>query len=115
MGLSLNGKSRGLQTHVYTGSYPVVPVLDESFEWLRYKQYSNEKIEKKENDLYMKTVNQTTGKGVLDIDFSTGTATITEITKDDEISYNFFEILERFNGKQVNFSIREENPVEPIE
>lgn len=63
----------------------------------------------------MKTVNQTTGKGILEISFDEGVATITEITKDEEITYDFFEILERFNGKQVNFSIREENPIEPIE
>lgn len=63
----------------------------------------------------MKTVNQTTGKGVLDIDFSTGTATITEITKDDEIPYNFFEILERYNGKAISFRFAEENPIEPRE
>lgn len=63
----------------------------------------------------MKSVNQTAGKGILDINWQEGSAVITEITKDEEIPYNFFEILEKFNGKQVNFSIREENPVEPID
>lgn len=62
----------------------------------------------------MKSVNQTTGKGILEIDFESGIATITEITKDDEVPYNFFEILEKYNGKQVSFSIREENLVQPI-
>lgn len=63
----------------------------------------------------MKSINQTTGKGVLEIDFSTGQATLTEITKDDEIVYDFFEILEMYNGKQTSFSVREENMVQPIE
>lgn len=71
--------------------------------------------QRKRRLINMKSVNQTTGKGVLDINWSEGVATITEITKDGEIPYNFFEILEMYNGKQVNFSIREENPVEPIE
>lgn len=62
----------------------------------------------------MKSVNQTAGKGILEINWQEGSAIITEITKDDEIPYNFFEILELYNGKQINFSIREENPVEPI-
>lgn len=63
----------------------------------------------------MKTVNQTTGKGILEVLWDEGKATITEITKDDEITYDFFEILERYNGKQVNFSIREENPIQPVD
>lgn len=62
----------------------------------------------------MKNVNQTSGKGILDIDFSSGVATITEIKKDDEIPYNFFEVLERYNGKNISFTIKEENPIEPL-
>lgn len=63
----------------------------------------------------MKSVNQTAGKGILNIDWQEGSAIITEITKDDEIPYNFFEILELYNGKTVTFSIREEQPIQPLE
>lgn len=63
----------------------------------------------------MKTVNQTTGKGILEIDFATGVATITEITKDEEIVYDFFEILERYNNTTISFRLAEENPLNPVE
>lgn len=63
----------------------------------------------------MKVVNQVTGKGILEISFDEGRATITEITKDDEITYDFFEILERFNNKSVSFRLAEEQLVEPID
>lgn len=63
----------------------------------------------------MKSVNQTTGKGILEIDFASGVATITEITKDDEVTYDFFEILNKYNGKQISFRFAEENPILPIE
>lgn len=62
----------------------------------------------------MKTVNQTSGKGYLEINFEEGIARITEITRDDEVTYDFFEILSRYNNKHVNFSIKEENPLDPV-
>lgn len=63
----------------------------------------------------MKSVNQTSGKGYLEINFNEGKATLTEIVKDEEFVYDFFEVLEKYNMKNINFSIKEENPVEPIE
>lgn len=62
----------------------------------------------------MKSVNQTTGKGILDVNWETGEAIITEITKDDEIPYNFFEILEKYNKKNISFRFAEEQPIEPL-
>lgn len=63
----------------------------------------------------MKSVNQTSGKGFLEINFDEGKATLTEIVKDEEFTYDFFEVLSKYNLKHVNFSIKEENPIEPIE
>lgn len=63
----------------------------------------------------MKSVNQVSGKGYLELHFDEGRATITEITKDDEVTYDFFELLNRYNLKHVSFTIKEEQPVEPIE
>lgn len=34
---------------------------------------------------------------------------VTELTKDDELRYDFKEILSEFNGKQVSITIKEEN------
>ena len=63
----------------------------------------------------MKDVNQVSGKGILDIEWQDGKAVFTVITKDSEIPYDFFEILERFNKKTVSFSIKEENEIQPLE
>lgn len=52
---------------------------------------------------------QVSGKGVLDINWDSGTATITTNTKDSEYVYDFFKILEGYNGKQIFFSITEES------
>lgn len=55
-----------------------------------------------------KKVNSTTGKGILDIDWTAGKATITTITKDDELVFDFFKILNEYNGKQISFNLKED-------
>lgn len=60
----------------------------------------------------MKTVNQTSGKGFLEIRFEDGIARITD-SKDDT-TYDFFEVLSRYNNKHVSFSIKEENLLDPV-
>lgn len=62
-----------------------------------------------------KKVNSVNVKGVLELNFEEGLGRITEITKDDEIPYNLFEILNEFNSKTVTISIKEEKELEPIE
>ena len=62
----------------------------------------------------MKNANSTSGKGFLEIDWTEGKATLTTVTKDSEDVYDFFAELEKFNGKQVSFSIKLEDEVQPI-
>lgn len=62
-----------------------------------------------------KKTNQVGFKGVLDVDFQTGEGTVTEIVKDVESVYNFFETLNEFNGKTVTISIKEENELPKVE
>lgn len=62
----------------------------------------------------MKLTNSASGKGILDLDFSSGKATLTFIKKNEELQYDFFELLERFNGKMISFSITETNEAETI-
>lgn len=54
-------------------------------------------------------------KGILDLDFNAGTATVTEIVKDAENEYDFFKLLSRFNGKSVAISITEENELPTVD
>ena len=54
-------------------------------------------------------------KGVLELNFDEGIARITEITKDSEQVYDFFEIINEFNGKSISFSIKEEQDLIPLE
>jgi len=54
-------------------------------------------------------------KGILDVNFDEGIARITEVTKDSEQVYDFFEIINEFNGKSISFSIKEEQDLTPIE
>ena len=62
-----------------------------------------------------KRVNSAKLKGVLDLDFSSGVGTITEIVKDSENEYNLFALLEEFNGKTIALSIVEENELPTTE
>lgn len=62
-----------------------------------------------------KKVHSVNLKGVLEIDFNQGTARITEVTKDAEYVYDFFEVLNEFNGKQISIALKEEQELEPIE
>lgn len=62
-----------------------------------------------------KKVNQVGFKGVLDVDFNLGEGTVTEVVKDVESVYNFFETLSEFNGKTVTISIKEENELPKVE
>jgi len=62
-----------------------------------------------------KKVNQVGFKGILDVDFNTGEGTITEIVKEVENVYNFFETLMEFNGKHVTISIKEENELPTVD
>lgn len=52
-----------------------------------------------------KKVNQVNLKGELNLD----TVEITEVTKEGEFVYDFRQILEAFDGKQVSVMIKEEN------
>lgn len=62
-----------------------------------------------------KRVNSASLKGLLEVDFNKGEATVTEIVKDIESEYDFFEILNEFNNKSVSITIKEENDIQPIE
>lgn len=53
-------------------------------------------------------------KGTLEVDFNAGTGTVTEIVKDVESEYDFFKLLEEFNGKLVTISITEENELPTV-
>ncbi len=63
----------------------------------------------------MKNVNQTNGKGLLEIDWNENRATLTHVTKDEELVYDFFKVLDEYNGKSVSFSIKEEKEIETLE
>lgn len=63
----------------------------------------------------MKSTNKVSGRGLLEVDFSTGEFVFTEVTKEGEYTYNFAEVLERFNGKNVSFSFSEDTEVEALE
>ena len=70
-------------------------------------------------------------KGELDFDLSTETlydgsgeqvevlvlnsATITEVVKDEEKTYDLASILDNYNGKSIAFSISEDKDLDPIE
>lgn len=63
-----------------------------------------------------KTTNRTAGKGVLNLDFSTGKGTITLVDNNGgETTWDFFEILEMYNGKNISYSFAEDISLEPIE
>jgi len=52
-----------------------------------------------------KKVNQVNLKGKLNMDL----VEITEITKEGEFVYDFKQILQDFDGKQVTITVKEEN------
>ena len=70
-------------------------------------------------------------KGELDFDLSTETlynssgeqvevlvlnsATITEVSKDDEKTFDLASVLDNYNGKSIALSISEDKDLEPIE
>jgi len=62
-----------------------------------------------------KKVHQVGFKGILDVDINTGEGTITEIVKEVENVYNFFETLMEFNGKHITISIKEENELPTVD
>lgn len=63
-----------------------------------------------------KTTNRTAGKGVLNLDFNTGKGTITLADKDGvETTWDFFEILEMYNGRSISYSFAEDIEISPIE
>ena len=62
-----------------------------------------------------KITNKAAGKGILDVNFNEGRGTITLVDKNGgETVWDFFEIIERFNGKQVSYSFQEEIDIQPI-
>lgn len=64
----------------------------------------------------VKRKNQASGKGLLEIDWQEGLGTLTLVDKNGgETVWNFFELLEEFNGKNINFSLAEDIEVEPVE
>ena len=62
-----------------------------------------------------KRVNSAQLKGKLDIDWSLGELIITESTKEGDFEYSLTKLLEEFNGKNVSFSIKEEDVIAPID
>lgn len=62
-----------------------------------------------------KRKNSASLKGTLDIDFTGGKATVTEIVKDIEYEYDFFALLSEFNGKSVSITIAEENELATVD
>lgn len=63
-----------------------------------------------------KTTNRTAGKGILDLDFNAGKGTITLVDKDGgETVWDFFEILEMYNGRSISYSFAEDVEIEPLE
>lgn len=63
-----------------------------------------------------KRTNKTAGKGILDVNFNEGKGTITHVDKNGgETVWDFFKIIEEFNGKQISYSFQEDNDVTPIE
>lgn len=52
-----------------------------------------------------KKINQVSLKGELNLD----NVEITEITKEGEFVYDFKQILQEFDGKQISISLKEEN------
>lgn len=63
-----------------------------------------------------KTTNRTAGKGILDLNFQEGRGTITLVDKDGgETTWDFFEILELYNGKNISYSFAEDVEIQPIE
>lgn len=55
------------------------------------------------------------GKGILDINFNEGTGKITLVDKNGgETVWDFLEILEEFNGKNISYSFTEEEDIAPI-
>lgn len=62
-----------------------------------------------------KITNKAAGKGILDVNFNEGRGTITHVDKNGgETVWDLFEIIERFNGKQVTYSFQEEIEIQPI-
>lgn len=63
-----------------------------------------------------KTTNRTAGKGILDLNFSEGRGTITLVDKDGgETVWDFFEILEMYNGRSISYAFSEDIEISPIE
>lgn len=63
-----------------------------------------------------KRTNSAQLKGKLDIDWSLGELIVTESTpKDGDFEYSLSKLLEEFNGKIVNISIKEEDQIAPID
>jgi len=63
----------------------------------------------------MENSKSSNGKGILDIDWQSGKATITKVTKKGEFVYDFFEVLEKYNGEEISFSISVKEEQSPIE
>ena len=60
--------------------------------------------------------NRTVAKGILEIDWDAGEATIATPVKDGNPKiYDFFKLLDEYNNKSVNFSIAEDIELPTIE
>lgn len=66
-----------------------------------------------------KRVNSASLKGKLEIDFNLGEGIVTENVKVGketvEREFDFFKLLQEFNGKNVSIAIKEENDLEAID
>jgi hypothetical protein len=55
------------------------------------------------------------GKGILDIDFNEGYGKLTLVDKNGgETVWDFFEILQEFNGKNISYNISVDEDISPI-
>ena len=63
----------------------------------------------------MKNTQSSKGKGFLEINWDEGKGTLTKVEKDEEKVYDFFEMLNKYNGQNITFSISVDEEQQPIE
>ena len=63
-----------------------------------------------------KRTHSSKGKGILDINFQEGYGRLTLVDKNGgEKTWDFFEILQEFNGKSITYNISEDEDITPVE
>lgn len=62
-----------------------------------------------------KLTHSSKGKGILDIDFNEGYGKLTLVDKNGgETVWDFFEILQEFNGKNISYNISVDEDIAPV-